>query len=149
MRTHRTIVLLTAAGCLALTACDPQSSGSGSTGQPAPNTPSAVAPAPAGSKPAPAPASSEPAPATTPPAAPAPAQAAVPNGVGQVLQTAQDNAQAAGFYLLGSTDALGQSRMQVLDRNWKVCSQTPAAGTRTATATKIVFNTVKLEESCP
>lgn len=98
--------------------------------------------------------SSKPAvPATTPPAtpapAPAPARAAVPNGVGQVLQAAQDNAQAAGFFLLGSTDALGQSRMQVLDRNWKVCSQAPAAGTQAATSTKIVFNTVKLEEACP
>ncbi|MFB6518745.1 hypothetical protein [Streptomyces sp. NPDC056401] len=73
----------------------------------------------------------------------------MPNGVGQVLQTAQDGAQAAGFFLLGSTDALGRHRMQVLDRNWKVCSQAPAAGTQAATDTKIVFDTVKLEEACP
>ncbi len=150
MRTHRTAIVLAAAGLLALTGCSeavtsepkpdakPVSSPSA-----APTTTAAATPAPVSSKPA--------APATTPPAAPAPApaEAAVPNGVGQVLQTAQDNAQAAGFFLLGSTDALGQSRMQVLDRNWKVCSQAPTAGTKAATSTKIVFNTVKLEETCP
>ncbi|MEU6310942.1 hypothetical protein [Streptomyces sp. NPDC047014] len=81
-----------------------------------------------------------------PPAAP---PATVPLAVGQVLQAAQDQAQAAGFFYLGSTDALGKSRMQVLDRNWKVCSQTPAAGSRATTDTKLVFHTVKLEESCP
>nr|WSX48879.1 hypothetical protein OG409_07915 [Streptomyces sp. NBC_00974] len=142
MRTHHTAAALAAASVLALTACNPQST---STGQPAPSSPPAAAPAPAT-------ASSAPAAATTPPPAapaPAPAQGTVPNGVGQILQAAQDTAQAAGFYLLGSTDALGKSRMQVLDRNWKVCSQTPAAGTKTETATKIVFNTVKLEETCP
>ncbi|MET9857309.1 hypothetical protein ABZY57_30820 [Streptomyces sp. NPDC006450] len=151
MRTHRTALALAAAGLLALTGC------SGAlTSEPTPDEPvssASAAPTTAASPaPAPAPVSSKPAaPATTPPAAPAPApaRAAVPNGVGQVLQTAQDNAQAAGFFLLGSTDAQGQSRMQVLDRNWKVCSQTPAAGTQAATSTKIVFHTVKLEETCP
>ncbi|MFE4635634.1 hypothetical protein ACFRJ1_19975 [Streptomyces sp. NPDC056773] len=156
MRTHHTAIVLAAAGLLALTGCS-----DALTSEPQPDSkvvpPRSVAPTSAPSAaptsaPAPAPVSSKPAAsAPTSPAAPAPApaQAAVPNGVGQVLQAAQDNAQAAGFFLLGSTDALGQSRMQVLDRNWKVCSQAPAAGTRAATSTKIVFNTVKLEETCP
>lgn len=147
MRTHLTaITLAVTAGCLlALTGCsDPLTSEPTPDGKPLSSPPAAPSSAPVSSKPA--------AQATTPPPAapaPAPAKAAVPNGVGQVLQTAQDNAQAAGFFLLGSTDALGRSRMQVLDRNWKVCSQAPAAGTRAATDTKIVFNTVKLEETCP
>ncbi|MER5765711.1 hypothetical protein [Streptomyces sp. NPDC002082] len=162
MRTHRpaTALALAAAGLLALTGCSkmltsepkpdamPVSSPSAALGS-ASTTAAPTSPAPAS-----APVSSKPAvPASTPPAAPnpapAPARAAVPNGVGQVLQTAQDDAQAAGFFLLGSTDALGQHRMQVLDRNWKVCSQAPSAGTQAATDTKIVFNTVKLEEACP
>ncbi|MFI5764545.1 hypothetical protein ACIA8F_26905 [Streptomyces sp. NPDC051563] len=146
MRTHCSALTLALAGLLALTGC------SGTlTSEPEPDakpvsSPSAAPSTASSSAAASAPAlmSSKPAaPATTPPAAP------VPNGVGQILQTAQDNAQAVGFLLLGSTDALGQSRMQVLDRNWKVCSQAPAAGTRTDTSTKIVFNTVKLEETCP
>ncbi len=74
---------------------------------------------------------------------------AVPDFVGQVLQTAQDGAQAQGFYLLTSHDSLGRNRNQVLDRNWKVCTQTPAAGTKTGTGTRLDFGTVKIEESCP
>jgi hypothetical protein len=54
--------------------------------------------------------------------------AALPNFVGKGLQSAQDEAQAAGFYTLDSHDALGRGRMQALDRNWKVCSQSPAPG---------------------
>ncbi|WP_329389585.1 hypothetical protein OG625_36650 [Streptomyces sp. NBC_01351] len=85
---------------------------------------------------------------------PAPAQptaeatGALPNFVGKELQASQDGAQASGFYLLGSTDATGAGRMQVLDRNWKVCAQSPAPGTHPLT-TKVVFDTVKLEERCP
>ncbi|WP_420717851.1 hypothetical protein [Streptomyces antarcticus] len=90
---------------------------------------------------------------TPPPAAPAPppapATAAVPSFVGMVLQSAQDGAQAAGFFLLTSHDALGKNRLQVLDRNWRVCTQTPAPGTKTGTDTKLDFGTVKLEERCP
>ncbi|MFD7559918.1 hypothetical protein ACFV9E_36070 [Streptomyces sp. NPDC059835] len=72
----------------------------------------------------------------------------LPNFVGQQLQAAQDGAQAAGFYLLSSTDATGAGRMQVLDRNWKVCGQSPAPGTHVVT-TRVTFSTVKIEESCP
>ncbi|MFD3334720.1 hypothetical protein ACFWV1_19000 [Streptomyces sp. NPDC058700] len=96
-----------------------------------------------------------------PPATPAPAAAtttkapqadtepaALPDMTGKGLQSAQDQAQAAGFYNLHSHDALGRGRAQALDRNWKVCGQTPAAGEHPSDA-KIDFATVKLEETCP
>ncbi|MEJ8645496.1 hypothetical protein WKI68_38245 [Streptomyces sp. MS1.HAVA.3] len=139
MRTHHAIALLAAAGLLALTGCAPM------TSTPEPDdkivTPASAAPS--------APAAT---PRTTPPpvaATSAAATVAVPDFVGQVLQTAQDGAQAQGFYLLTSHDSLGKNRNQVLDRNWKVCTQTPAAGTKAGTDTKLDFGTVKLEETCP
>ncbi|WP_406444528.1 PASTA domain-containing protein [Streptomyces sp. NBC_01613] len=73
----------------------------------------------------------------------------VPNLVGKGLQSAQDAAQAAGFYNLASHDALGRARHQILDRDWKVCSQKPAAGTNTSTDAKLDFGAVKLDETCP
>lgn len=84
--------------------------------------------------------------------APAPSEAeraTVPDFVGMVLQTAQDTAQAEGFFLLTSHDSTGAGRMQVLDRNWRVCSQSRAAGTSVPTSTTLDFGAVKLEESCP
>ncbi|MCW2904341.1 MAG: hypothetical protein JWO67_6606, partial [Streptosporangiaceae bacterium] len=48
------------------------------------------------------------------------APATLPNLVGMGLQSAQDTAQAAGFYGLSSHDSLGRARHQVLDRDWKV-----------------------------
>lgn len=74
--------------------------------------------------------------------------ATLPDMAGKGLQSAQDEAQAAGFYHLTSHDALGRGRNQILDRNWKVCSQVPAPGTH-ATDAKVDFGAVKLEESCP
>jgi beta-lactam-binding protein with PASTA domain len=74
--------------------------------------------------------------------------ASLPDMAGKGLQSAQDQAQEAGFYSLTSHDALGRSRMQAFDRNWKVCSQTPKAGEH-PTDTKVDFATVKLEEDCP
>lgn len=44
------------------------------------------------------------------------------------LQDAQDLIQAAGVFFSRSVDATGADRMQVLDRNWVVVSQTPASG---------------------
>lgn len=74
--------------------------------------------------------------------------AVLPDMTGKGLQSAQDQAQAAGFYNLHSHDALGRGRAQALDRNWKVCGQTPAAGEHPSYV-KIDFATVKLEETCP
>ena len=54
----------------------------------------------------------------------------MPSVVGKDLQFAQDTMQAAGLYNLTSHDSTGQNRSQVLDRNWVVTDQTPAAGSR-------------------
>jgi hypothetical protein len=61
----------------------------------------------------------------------------IPNVVGKDLQFAQDTLQAAGFYNLTSHDSTGQNRLQVLDRNWVVTDQTPAAGSRVAADQRI------------
>ncbi|MEU6803637.1 PASTA domain-containing protein [Streptomyces neyagawaensis] len=74
--------------------------------------------------------------------------ATLPDMTGKGLQSAQDQAQVAGFYGLTSHDALGRGRNQILDRQWKVCSQAPKAGEH-PTDTKVDFATVKLEEDCP
>ncbi|MGX1909013.1 PASTA domain-containing protein [Streptomyces phaeochromogenes] len=73
--------------------------------------------------------------------------AALPDVVGKDLQAAQDEAQAAGFYALDDQDASGQNRLQVLDRNWTVCKQEPAAGTH-PTDTPVVLYAVKDTETC-
>lgn len=72
----------------------------------------------------------------------------LPDLTGKGLQSAQDQAQGAGFYNLASHDALGRGRTQYLDRNWKVCFQTPEPGEH-PTDTKVDLATVKLEETCP
>ncbi|MFF8942325.1 hypothetical protein ACF1A5_08605 [Streptomyces sp. NPDC014864] len=74
---------------------------------------------------------------------------ALPNFVGMGLQSAQDTAQKAGFYNLTSHDSLGRDRMQILDRDWKVCTQTPKAGTTASTEAQLDFGAVKLDETCP
>ena len=71
------------------------------------------------------------------------------NFIGKGLQTAQDDAQGQGFYNLTSHDATGRARHQILDRDWKVCFQAPAAGAPISADTQIDFGVVKLEESCP
>ncbi|MCO1579454.1 PASTA domain-containing protein [Crossiella sp. SN42] len=53
----------------------------------------------------------------------------VPNVVGMVHQQAQDTMQAAGLRNLAEEDATGKGRLLLNDRNWKVVSQEPAAGT--------------------
>lgn len=50
----------------------------------------------------------------------------MPNEVGKVLQTAQDDIQRVTgdpIFITRSQDATGQHRFQILDRDWKVCSQ--------------------------
>lgn len=79
---------------------------------------------------------------------PTPESASLPDMIGKGLQSAQDQAQDAGFYNLTSHDALGRGREQFDDRNWKVCFQTPDPGQHPAN-TKVDFATVKLEETCP
>lgn len=77
------------------------------------------------------------APVTTPPTAPpttAPPPttrpALMPNVVCMNLQDAQDTIQAmTGVFYSRSFDATGRGRMQVIDSNWIVVSQTPRPGT--------------------
>jgi beta-lactam-binding protein with PASTA domain len=73
----------------------------------------------------------------------------VPNFVGMGLQSAQDTAQSHGFYSLKSHDSAGRDRLQILDRDWKVCSQNIKAGTAAATDSELDFGAVKLTETCP
>ena len=52
----------------------------------------------------------------------------MPNVVCMNLQDAQDEIQDHGVILSRSVDATGKGRHQVLDRNWVVVGQSPAAG---------------------
>ncbi|RDG35105.1 PASTA domain-containing protein [Streptomyces corynorhini] len=86
---------------------------------------------------------------STPPGAGATtARSALPDLVGKELGPARDAARAAGFRELTSHDALGRGRAILLDRNWKVCSQTPAPGTL-PTGTTVDLGAVKTDEECP
>jgi hypothetical protein len=78
----------------------------------------------------------------------APAEGELPDLVGKGLQYAQDAAQGAGFFTLRSHDSTGRERLQVSDRNWKVCFQSPPAGPADPQVT-VDFGVVKLEETCP
>jgi len=73
----------------------------------------------------------------------------LPNLVGRNLQAAQDLLQSKGSFLFHEVDATGQGREQVLDRDWKVCSQKPAAGTTVSVVRIITVRAVKVSESCP
>ncbi|WP_306439620.1 PASTA domain-containing protein [Streptomyces sp. BR123] len=128
MRTHHvTAATLAAVATLALTACDPP--------------PATTDPKPDPSQPAGSAASGKPGSSAK--------TAVVPNLVGMGLQAAQDAAQAAGFFALTSHDSLGRGREQILDRGWKVCSQTPGPGSSVDTSAKVDLGAVKLEEECP
>jgi hypothetical protein len=67
----------------------------------------------------------------------------VPDEVGKNHQAAQDDLQAHGLYILAEEDATGQGRMLILDRNWKVVSQSPASGTMVSEDTTIVLRSKK------
>lgn len=77
--------------------------------------------------------------------------AAMPDLVGVGLQDAQDRMQQLignPLFVTTSHDASGAGRQQVLDRNWKVCDQNVAPGTRITEDTRIDFGAVKVEERC-
>ena len=73
----------------------------------------------------------------------------MPNVVGMGLQDAQDLLQSLDSYLMDQKDASGKGRSQLVDSNWKVCSQSPSAGTRLSILKFVTLAAVKLEESCP
>jgi hypothetical protein len=76
----------------------------------------------------------------------------MPDLVGSNLQDAQNGIQDLTDFEIAITtshDSTGAGRQQVLDRNWKVCSQNVAPGTTITRTTKIDFGAVKLDEACP
>ncbi len=73
----------------------------------------------------------------------------MPQLVGMTLQDAQDQLQGLGSYWLHQRDATGQNRLQINDRNWQVCSQSPGAGAQASTSTLVELSSVKRDESCP
>ena len=76
----------------------------------------------------------------------------MPNEIGKTLQAAQDDLQALtgnpGF-ISTSEDLTGQGRQQIMDRNWQVCSSTPAPGFSFTAQTTVVFGVVRDTETCP
>lgn len=70
----------------------------------------------------------------------------VPDVEGKNHQYAQDTMQAAGLYMLAEEDATGQGRMLLLDRNWEVVSQSPAAGKCVKEDTTITLRSKKIGE---
>ena len=143
------VAVLLTAGLLS-TACG----GDDETAEAAAPTTSSSAPAPSTSAapvtPAPEVAVAPP-PAVTPAPQPAPVvDFAMPAVVGMTLQDAQDLIQTNGVFLSLSHDLLG-SRNQVLDANWRVCTQNIPPGQRVTGNVEgaIDLGAVKLEEPCP
>ena len=82
----------------------------------------------------------------TPTTTAAPVTISMPNiTCGTNLQVAQDLVQSAGIFFSTSEDATGAGRMQVLDSNWVVIGQEPAAGTLVGEA-EATFYVVKTAE---
>jgi PASTA domain len=72
----------------------------------------------------------------------------MPNLVGMNLQFAQDLLQSKGSYLIDQEDFKGLGRFQLIDSNWKVCSQSPSAGKRVLASSVVTLSSVKLSEKC-
>ncbi len=77
----------------------------------------------------------------------------MPNLRGKNLQAAQDAIQALtnnAVFFTSSTDLTGQTRNQIMDRNWQVCTSTPAPGETFTAETHIDFGVVRIDtETCP
>lgn len=77
----------------------------------------------------------------------------MPNLIGMDLQGAQDAIQSVSggqVWFSSSTDLTGQDRAQMSDRNWQVCSSTPAPGATFTVSTNIDFGVVRIDsEECP
>ena len=69
----------------------------------------------------------------------------VPDVVGMNLQSAQERLRALGLGT-SSSDATGQGRMQLWDRNWEVVGQSPAAGTEVSIGTSVDMSVKKIGE---
>ncbi len=78
--------------------------------------------------------------------------AVMPDEVGQVLQTAQDDLQRVlgnPLFISFSKDATGAARHQIVDRDWVVCAQDVAPGAPLNSDTRVTFSVVKIGETCP
>ena len=73
----------------------------------------------------------------------------MPDVVGMNLQEAQDLLQSVGSYVMDQQDASGADRAQLIDSNWKVCSQEPAVGADTPLDATVILASVKNDEYCP
>ena len=77
----------------------------------------------------------------------------MPNLIGHDLQGAQDAIQSLthdAVWYTGSTDLTGKGRAQISDRNWQVCTSTPAPGATFTASTKVDFGVVRIDsEECP
>lgn len=70
----------------------------------------------------------------------------VPSVVGMDHQDAQNKMQDVGLYNLDEKDATGQGRMLIIDHNWEVVSQKPAAGSKVGEDTTILLISKKKGE---
>ena len=64
------------------------------------------------------------------------------------LQLAQGRLQALGSFMMDQQDTSCVGRIQVIDSNWKVCTQAPAPGASVPTSAMVTLAAVKLAESC-
>jgi hypothetical protein len=153
-RRIQAIGILAAASALALTACGSETAADSTP------TPAAVVTVTETATPTPsapvvdaAPADDAAVETQSAPAAPKTTSYAMPNEVGAVLQDAQEDIEhildVPFWPLLKSHDVKDGWRFQVLDRDWKVCNQKPAAGAPFTDKTTIDFGVVKLDETCP
>jgi beta-lactam-binding protein with PASTA domain len=79
---------------------------------------------------------------------PAPNTFLMPNLVGKNLQSAEDLLSSLGNSGSSGEDVSGQSRMVIVDENWKVCRQSVASGKRVPLSTPILLGAVKSAEVC-
>ncbi|MEU1622186.1 hypothetical protein ABZ479_33425 [Streptomyces sp. NPDC005722] len=77
---------------------------------------------------------------------PAAAGATMPDLTGTSVKVARTTLTAATS--ITAEDASGQDRFILMESNWKVCSQSPAAGAG-LTGQPIAFKAVKFGEACP
>lgn len=76
----------------------------------------------------------------------------MPDLVGTGLQKAQDDIQRLthnGIFFTSSHDVTGRGRHQIVDSDWKVCTQSVPAGATITIRSKIDFGVVRVAENCP
>jgi hypothetical protein len=74
---------------------------------------------------------------------------AMPVLVGMDLQSAQNKIQADTDLWYSRSHDLRGDRFQVIDSNWQVCDQSPAAGARLSSGDVPDLGVVKFGEGCP